>query len=326
MRVAVTGGAGFIGSHLIEALLARGDDVVCVEHEMASTRWVRDLPVDIRTHGLRDARSLTEALDGADVVFHLAGLTQARKIADYYEVNTEGTARVLQAAARHGAAAPRVVLASSIAAVGPARKERPLSLDSVPRPLSHYGHSKLLAEVMMHAYADRVPGVILRLSSVYGPRERGVLMFFQMVQKGIALTIGRWDREVCLLYVADLVNALLAAGSSEQAVGRTYYVAHPSPLTWRDFAQVVSAELNRTPMLLSVPRSIAKAVAVGAEAAAFVRRSAAILNRERVRELIQLRWVCDVGRTVQEIGFRPAYPLARGVHHTAIWYREAGWI
>ncbi len=326
MRVAVTGGAGFIGSHVIEALVARGDEVVCIEREGASKQWLRDLPMEFRTHGLSNGRELTDALDGVDLVFHLAGLTQARRVSDYYAVNTEGTARVLQAAARHGAAAPRVVLASSLAAVGPCRRGQPLSLDSVPRPLSHYGHSKLLAEVMMHAYADRVPGVILRLTSVYGPRERAVLMFFKLVQRGIALTIGGWDREVTLLYVGDLVNALLAAGSIGRAVGRTYYVAHPTPLTWRDFANAVSWELERRPVLVSVPQSIARIVAVGAELGAFVRRTAAILNRERVREMTQRRWVCDVGRTIREIGYHPTFPLQRGVHHTAAWYREAGWI
>lgn len=326
MRLVVTGGAGFIGSHLIEALVARGDSVLCVERRGAPREWIDGLPIEFRDHGLTDSRNLTAALDGADVVFHLAGLTQARKAAEYYTVNTEGTARVLQAAARHGEAAPRVILMSSLAAVGPCNGDGPVTLDSVPRPLSHYGHSKLLAEVMMHAYADRVPGVILRPSSVYGPRERGVLTFFQLVRKGIALTVGGWDREVCLLYVSDLVQALLAAADNPRAVGRTFYLAHPEPLTWRGFAGEVGLALGNHPMMLSVPRSIAKVVAVGAEIGAALARQAAVLNRERVREITQQRWLCDIGASLRELGFRPAFPLARGVNLTAAWYLEAGWI
>jgi nucleoside-diphosphate-sugar epimerase len=326
MRSVITGGAGFIGSHLTEALLARGDDVVCVERPGASRRWLAGLRVEFRGHGLEDPRQLAAALDGADVVYHLAGLTEARKPADYYRVNTEGTARVLRAAAGQRGAAPRVVLASSLAAVGPCRGDEVVSLDSVPRPISHYGQSKLLAEVMMHAYADRVPGVILRPTSTYGPRERGVLKFFQLVQHGIALTIGGWGREVCLLYVGDLVQGLVAAGTNPHAVGRTYYLAHPRPLTWREFAEAVGTAIGRHPFLVSVPRSVAKLVAIGAEVGAFLARSAAILNRERVREMTQVRWVCDVERSIAELGFRPAYPLDRGVALTAAWYREARWI
>jgi dihydroflavonol-4-reductase len=326
MRSVVTGGAGFIGSHLIEALVARGDEVVCLERPGASRRWVAGLPIDVRDHGLEDPRLLTAAFAGADVVYHLAGLTEARRPADYYRVNTEGTARVLQAAAQLGGGPPRVVLVSSQAAGGPCLDAEAVREESVPYPLSHYGHSKLMAEVMMYAYADRVPGVILRLSTVYGPRERAVLKFFQLVQRGIALTIGGWNREVCLLYVSDLVQGLLAAGTSPQAVGRTYYLSHPQPITWRRFAETVGQVLGRHPILVSVPQCAARVIAVGAEVCAVVARTVATLNREKVREMTQARWVCDVSRSVRELAFSPAYPLSRGVDVTAAWYREAGWI
>ncbi len=118
MRAVVTGGAGFIGSHLIEALVARGDDVVCVERPGVCRRWLAGLDVRYRDWGLDDARSLVGAFAGADVVFHLAGLTEARVPRDYYAVNTEGTARVLEAATAQHAGAPRVILLSSLASAG----------------------------------------------------------------------------------------------------------------------------------------------------------------------------------------------------------------
>src|SRR2546427_2980542 len=233
MRAVVTGGAGFIGSHLIEALVARGDEVVCVERPGAPRRWLEGLDLSYRDSGLDDERALSAAFAGADVVFHLAGLTEARTPADFYAVNTEGTARVLQAAARHNGAAPRVLVMSSLAAIGPCRNGDLLSPDTVPFPISHYGHSKLLAEAVAHAYADRVPTTIIRPPSVYGPRERGVLKFFRFVRRGLALTIGAWDRELSLIYVRDLVDGLIAAAVSNRAIGRTYCLAHPEPVTWR---------------------------------------------------------------------------------------------
>ena len=326
MRAVVTGGAGFIGSHLIEALRARGDAVVCVERPGASRRWLEGLDLSYSDSGLADPRALARACDGADVVFHLAGLTEARAPADYYAVNTEGTACVLRAAATHNGSAPRVIVMSSIAALGPCRNGEALAPDTVPFPISHYGHSKLLAETVVHAYADRVPTVVIRPPSVYGPREKAVLKFFRLVRRGVALTIGAWDRELSLIYVTDLVQGLLAAATSPRAVGRTYCLAHPEPVSWGRIADVVGAIFARAPLRVSVPMPIARVIALAAEACAALRRTPAILNRERVRDLTQLRWVCDTSRAGAELGFRPAYGVEQGMVETATWYQEAQWL
>lgn len=326
MRAVVTGGAGFVGSHLIESLVASGDEVVCVERRGASLRWISTLPVTVLTCGVHDPRALAPAFDGADVVFHLAGLTEARCPSDFYAVNTEGTAVVLQAAAQFGDCAPHVILTSSLAAVGPCRNGERLGPETVPYPLSHYGQSKLRAEAVVHAHRDRVPATIVRLPSVYGPRERGVLKFFQLVRHGVALTIGSWDREVSLIYVKDVVLGLRRIAGNSAAAGRTFHLAHPEVVTWRGFAAAVGAALGRAPILVSVPRAIAQIVARCAETGAALGRRAAILNRERVREITQNRWVCDASRACTELGFQPAYPTERAVPETAHWYREAGWL
>jgi len=326
MRAIVTGGGGFIGSHLIEALVARGNDVVCIERPGAPNRWLRDLPIEYRDIGLEDVAALREACDGADVVFHLAALTEARTPHEYYLINTEGTARVLKAAAAHNGGAPRVVFLSSLAAAGPCRNGELLSPDTVPMPLSHYGHSKLLAEVLVHAYQDRVPATILRFTSVYGPREKGVLTLFRMIKHGVALTVGGWDREVSMLYVRDAVQGLLEAGDTPRAAGRTYCVAHPEPVTWRSVADAIGRALHREPRLVSVPVGVARLIAIAAEGCAKVRHAAAVLNRERVRELTQQRWVCDVSPAQRELGFAPEYPIGRGAAEAARWYEEERWL
>lgn len=325
MRVVVTGGAGFIGSHLIEALLARRDEVLCVERPGANCQWVHGLPIGIASIGIQDVGQLAAAFEGAGVVYHLAGLTEARSPSEFYAVNTEGTRHVLEAAARCQQP-PRVILLSSLAALGPCRNGEPLSPDSVPCPLSHYGQSKLLAEAMVHAFADRVPATVLRFPSVYGPRERGVLTFFRMVRRGVALTSGSWDREVSMLYVRDAVQVMLLAAETDLAVGRTYCVAHPTPVSWAEFAEAVGRALGRQPVRLAVPAPVARLIAVAAEVTARLRRRAAILNREKMRELLQARWVCDPSRAMVELGFRAEVAVERGTAETAAWYREAAWL
>lgn len=324
MRSIVTGGAGFVGSHLIEALIDRGDEVVCIERPGAPRGWLDGLPLDFVDSGLDDPAALDRHLDGADVVFHLAALTAAANAERYYAVNAEGTANLMRAASR-AARPPRVILMSSLAAVGPCRNGDLLSARTVPYPLSHYGQSKLLAESVARSYGDVVPQTTLRFPPVYGPRERDVLIMFRLVQRGLALTVGSWDREISLIFVADAVAALLAA-AAEPATGRTYTVAHPEPVTWRRFAETVGAVMGRTPKLLALPRSAALAVAVAAETSAALLGRRAILNRQKIREMTQRRWVCDVRTALRELRFEPRFPIERGVIETAHWYEEEGWL
>ncbi len=328
MRAIVTGGTGFIGSHLIDALLRRGDDVACVGRPGATRRWLVGAPVEFLTVGVNNVKQLTRAFEGADVVYHLAGCNHAPSRAELYSLNTEGSACVMRAAAGLRSAAPHVIFASSVAAVGSCPDGERLSADSTPRPLSHYGQSKILAEAVIHAYADRVPATILRLPSVYGPRERGVYKFFQLIRRGIALTVGSWDREVSLIYIKDLVQGLVAAAkvARTSAAGRIYYLTHPDPVTWGTFARAVGRELGRQPVLIRVPEAVARVVAFGAEGIASLRGRSASLNRERVREIAQERWVCDPSRAIRELGFCPRFPIADGIPETVAWYCEAGWL
>jgi len=327
MKAIVTGGAGFIGSHLIEELLAGGHDVVCVERPGDSRGWVENLDIGWEPVGLADVSELRRVFRGADVVFHLAALTEAVRPADLYEVNTLGTANVMEAAATWNGAGPRIVFMSSLAACGPCRNGDKLNPDTVPFPLSHYGNSKLRAEAVVHAYSDRVPGTIVRLPSVYGPRERAILTLFRMVSRGLALTVGGWDREASLIYVSDVVQGLLAAVTAgDRATGRTYCLAHPFPVTWADFAEATGEAVGHRPRLFSVGCGLARPIAVGCELCARLRGRPAVLNRDRVRELSQDRWVCDPSRAIDEIGFAPSYPLENGTRLTADWYREEGWI
>lgn len=328
MRTVVTGGAGFVGSHLVERLLDRGDDVVCIERPGAGRGWLtgRDLP--FHTCGLMDEAALRKHICGADVVFHLAALTEARTPDECYEVNTEGTANLVRAAAACGSAAPRLVFMSSLAAVGPDRigLGRGLDKDTPPRPLSHYGRSKLQAEAVIHAYADRVPAVVCRFPAIYGPRDRVVLKLFRMVARGFALTIGPWEREVSVLHAADAVSGLLGAAESPLAVGGTYCLAHPRAITWAEFVQAIGRALDCQPRKFAVPVQAANPIALVAECAARLRNLPAVLNRDRVRELSQQRWVCDSRPAMNDLAFRPRFDLEAGILDTAYWLRRVQWI
>ncbi|HEX3360071.1 MAG TPA: NAD-dependent epimerase/dehydratase family protein [Solirubrobacterales bacterium] len=234
MRCLVTGGAGFIGSNLVDALLARGDEVTIVDDlstgrrqniEAALTNGAELVELDIR-----DRPALETAVERAapELVFHLAAQVDVRKsVADPAfdaSINVGGTANVLEAIRRFGV--PRLVFASTGGAIygeGDGQ-ELPLSEATPVAPLSPYGQSKQAGELYLALY-ERLYGVssvCLRLGNVYGPRqdplgEAGVIAIFcGLLGEGKLPTVygdGKQTRDY--VFVGDVVNAMLAAGASE---------------------------------------------------------------------------------------------------------------
>ena len=151
MQCAVTGANGFVGSHLVDHLLRGGHRVRVLARPGADLRWIRDPMVEVVQGSVADREALCRTFDGCELVFHLAGVTSARSIQELYRVNRDG--------ARHAAhacleAAPRVrrfVLMSSIAAVGPGDPDRAIDETTTPRPVNHYGRSKLAGEEQARA-------------------------------------------------------------------------------------------------------------------------------------------------------------------------------
>ncbi|MFT5232921.1 MAG: dihydroflavonol-4-reductase [Candidatus Krumholzibacteriia bacterium] len=326
MRAIVTGGAGFVGSHLVEELQFRGAEVVCLERPGAGRGWLKNHDVEFHDCGLTDIDTLKSHVKGADVIYHLAALTEARTPAECYNVNTTGTANLVQAAAQCGQSVPRLIFMSSLAAVGPDLTGACLDQDSAPLPLSHYGRSKLHAEAVIHAYSDRVPSVICRFPAIYGPRDRVVLKLFRMVTHGFAMIIGPWDREISVLHVSDAVQGLVGAAALERAEGQIYCLANSRPTTWGAFVQAIGRALDCHPRQIAVPVWAAQPIALAAESWAILQRSAAVLNRDRVREMSQKRWVCDSSRAHRDFGFQPRFGLDSGIANTADWLRREQWI
>jgi nucleoside-diphosphate-sugar epimerase len=228
IRVLVTGAAGFIGSHLVDALLSRGVEVVGLdrrrlgEHAIADENLATAAGSPLFTPLCRDLSTdqLDEAVDSCDTVFHLAARPGVRSswgadFVDYAQANVLGTHRLLDACARSGVR--RLVYASSSSVYGPA--DRPSRETDPTCPVSPYGVSKLAAEQLCLAYARRPDSqlgvVALRYFTVYGPRQRpdmaiGRLLF--AAYTGLPVTLfgdGSQRRE--FTYITDVVSATIAA-------------------------------------------------------------------------------------------------------------------
>jgi UDP-glucose 4-epimerase len=224
MRAIVTGGAGFIGSHLVDALIARGSDVDVVDNLATGSR--ENVPPDAELHELDIRDEALEPLAARlrpDVVFHLAAQadvgTSVERPAFDAEVNVVGTVRVLEAARAAGA---RVVFTSTGGAIY-GECERPAREADEPRPLSPYAASKLAGEGYLATWNRLHNGdrVACRLANVYGPRqlptlEGGVIAIFldRLRDGGRVEIFGDGNQTRDFVFVEDVVEALLAAASA----------------------------------------------------------------------------------------------------------------
>jgi nucleoside-diphosphate-sugar epimerase len=256
VRALVTGGAGFIGSHLVEALIDGGDqvrvvdcltDYYSVEQKEANLdRFGQRAECEIVLADLRDAR-IPPLLDGIDVVYHQAGqpgvrLSWAEGFAAYDSCNILATQRLLEACRE--ASIDRFVLASSSSIYGEAERYPTIETD-LPRPRSPYGVTKLAAEHLCGLYAAAwgVPTVSLRYFTVYGPAQRPDMSFHRLFEAALGgeafPLLGDGSQIRSFTYVSDVVEANRRAGVTDVAPGTVMNIAGGSSVRLSEVIELV---------------------------------------------------------------------------------------
>jgi nucleoside-diphosphate-sugar epimerase len=328
MIAVVTGSTGFIGSHLVDALLARGDTVRALVRP-ETTAGVRDPRVEQFEADLLDDRSVRESRvwEGAAQVFHLAGVTRGRTLSHFRAGNVFPTANVLAGLAARSGKRPHVVLVSSQAAAGPApAADSPLRETDRPVPVEAYGRSKLQAEQAVARYKDDLPITIVRPAAVYGPRDRDFLAAFKQASRRVALHAVPRDHSFSVVHVVDLVAALLRAAERPATAGRTYFVAADEPITWGQLYDEVAAAAGSRPIQLQVPHSAVRMAAHAGDLLSTLTGRATLLNRNKAALARPRWWLCDASRAQADLEWRAAVPLQVGVRDTYNWYVDAGWL
>lgn len=327
MNVFVTGGTGFVGAHLVKALVARGDRVTALVRRPALAErlgWGAD--VRLIRGDLADAAALREGCAGADVVYHVAGQIAARTAAEFMVCNRDGTATVLEAARDRGAR--RLLFVSSLAVAGPTTPGHPIDETRAPAPVTDYGRSKLAAEVLVRAAPASLPWTIVRPPVVYGEWDRGTLKIFQLAQRGVVPVFGDGSQELSVIHAEDLARSLIAAATAPAAVGRVYFAAHPTPTTSRALVLAVGRALGnaRAPRILPVPPLVARGVLWAAGTLAHLAGRASLLSADKGNEYLAPAWTCRSDALTSDTGWRAQIPLDEGVRRAAHWYREVGWL
>jgi len=326
MKTLVTGATGFIGSHLVERLVAEGHDVRCLVRATSDVRWLKNLSVEIRVGDFFDQDSLREVLRDVRVVHHVAGVTKAQKKREYWRGNSETTRRFLEATLEFAHSIDRFVLISTQAAVGPSYNGTPVNELTVPHPIDVYGRSKKEAEDACLEFSDKLPITIIRPAAVYGPRDHDTLAFFKWINRGVLPIVGSEEKRFALIHARDLVEGILIATRDKRAIGQIYFLANEDCPTWGELFSVASQIAGRRLIKWRLPNFSIYVVAAAAEPLAFITGKAALFSFEKARELAQPSWSCDVGKAKRELGYEAKTPILDGMRETIEWYRKEGWL
>jgi len=327
MRVLLTGATGFLGSFLLEELVAQGHEVTCLVRKSSDRRWIEGLKVRLVYGALSESPALEEAVRDAEVVYHLGGVTKAKNREGYFQANYQGTVNLLEACARRATKLKRFLFVSTLSAAGPSLDGKPVTERDETHPTTAYGQSKRLAELAVLEYQTRFPVTIVRPPVVYGPRDRNVLTFFRYVKRGVIPLLGRRRRLFSLIYASDLVEGLRLSAEQENASGQIYFMADPRPYSWEEVGHAIASALNVRARAVHFPEWILRrGAALLEDLAKLLGRDAVFINREKADDLLQPYWTCDPAKAQRELGFSPRVSMKEGVRRTAEWYVKEGWL
>lgn len=342
-RRLVTGATGFIGGHLVASLTAQGHAVRCLVRRSSDTTHLPAAGVELIVGDVSDAGAVQRAVQGCDIVYHLAGKTSARHRAELYRVNEGGCEQVARACAAQKTP-PLLILVSSLAAAGPCPPHRLITERDPARPVSAYGRSKYAGECATWSWADRMPLSIVRPAIVFGPRNRDMLPIFQVIQRlGVHAVPGMTPRRVSLIHQQDLLEILdrvvrvgqrvkpqqpasAAVEPSEDAAG-IYFAAAPEQPTYAELGRMIARALDRSPLLvLPLPEPLIWLIAAGNQCVTHLRGRSDSLNLDKIREAVAGDWISSTDRVRDELGFQPPCSLQQRLNETARWYRTHGWV
>ncbi len=324
MRAFVTGGTGFIGSHLIDYLLDnKGAEVYALVRDPSNLKWLNGLDVHLLKGDLFNLPALPS---GIDYIFHVAGITKAHKLADYYTVNQHGTASLFQALQRQRLSPEKIIYLSSIAASGPSADKIPVKENDEPHPIHPYGESKLLGENEASKFKSLSSLVIIRVGAVYGPRDKDFLSYFRIINRGILPSLAFNQRWLSLCYIEDLIHAFDLCLQKELESGEIFNIADPQPYSWDELGKEAGKILKKKLIPVKLPLFLLYPAAFISEGIAKLRKKTTLFDRRRLLETKQQGWVADTKKAEDLLAFSPLFSLHEGLKKSLDWYVDQGWL
>lgn len=311
MKALVTGGTGFLGRRLVERLVLEADDVSVLARSRRAGAGLHELGAHHVEGDVRSWPSLRRAVQGMDVIYHCAGKVEASgRWVDFLEVNVLGTERLIQAALEHGVR--RIIHVSSIG-VYPERPDGAVISEDdgydENTGRGGYTRSKIMADQLAFWYArsQSAPITVIRPATIYGPGGKNSLVRVGVKKGRYNVIFGDGGSIMPLVYVDNVVDALVLAARRDEAIGRAYNIVDDDRITQRDYITRMGAALHRPQSTTYLPLGAVRVLAGGADLAKAAlrggKRSAPGMFSRISRSLQSVRY--DTTRAKTELGWKP---------------------
>jgi nucleoside-diphosphate-sugar epimerase len=322
----ITGANGFVGSHLVDLLLENNYIVRCITRKSSNLQWLKGKNIQIFDSGLLDKDGLRKAFQGADYIYHVAGVVKSKKPEGYFHGNVETTRVLLETAVEFKDTIKKFLIVSSQTAAGPSRNGKVITEDDPCNPITTYGRSKLAEEELAKSFMNLLPITICRAPAVFGDRDTEIFIFFKTFSKGLMTTIGFDKKLISLIYVQDLVKGFMLAAESGKSAGQTYFISSEKHYTWEEIGNISAKVLSKKPVKIKVPHSVVYGIAAIAQVLASFSSKPATLNMEKARDITRNAWICDTSKAIRELNYHQSISIEEGIKRTCEWYKQQGWI
>ncbi len=323
--VAVTGGTGFVGSHLVDTLAEAGLRPRVLVRDPANPRWIAGRDVEWVPGGLGDGEALERLVEGARTVLHLAGVVRAGSAAAFDEANRIGTERLVHAVTERATPGARFVLVSSLAAVGPSDRIEGVTPGDPPHPISAYGRSKLGGEEAVRRLGGDRPWVILRPPAIYGPRDVDILQFFKLAAGGV-VPLPAGERWITIAHVADVVRAVLAAAGPDGPSRAVFHLGEPRPYRLQAMVRLLAEAGGVRARIVPVPGAVVRALGAGGSLLQRLGMRGVAMTSDKARELLARHWTARTADSLERLGVGEGIGFFEGAAATWTWYRAEGWV
>jgi len=325
MKALVTGANGFIGSHTAERLFKDGFEVRAFTRETGDTSFIGTLGVELFKGDFSDPASLNRALEGVDYIFHCAGMVSDwAKREDMVRVNVDALRSLLDECVKMPV--KRFVVVSSLAVLGMAAQEN--ANESAPYVYTgdNYNYTKIASEkVALDYYREKgVPVVIIRAPYVYGPRDRHLLpRVVGALRSGVFRYIDHGKNPISMVSVKNLVDALILAAASPNAVGQVYHITDGRDMTRKEFIETICEVLAMEKPGRSIPAWLASALIPILEGVHRIlpTKEPPILNRFRMK-FMHTYLTFDISKARRQLGYIPGHSFQNSMKEALQGYKK----
>lgn len=328
-KILITGGSGFIGSFIVEEALNRNMETWVAVRSSSSRKFLQDTRIRFIELDFSSEENLRKQLAGHkfDYVVHAAGVTKCLDKNDFFRMNTNGTANLVNVLSEPDRMPRRMIFLSSLSIFGAIREQQPykdIEPTDQPKPNTAYGESKLKAERIVTE--SGIPSVILRPTGVYGPREKDYFLMAKSIKGHVDFAVGYKQQDITFVYVKDVVQAVFLALDRGKP-GSAYFLTDGEVYQSATFSKLIHEALGCPWWIrITAPVWVLRVITFFGDAIAHITGKISALNNDKYHILKQRNWRCNIRPAINELGFAPEYNLKKGVRETIEWYKANGWL